>query len=487
MLWLVALVGALLVGCTPSVQPTVTPSATVTPRDFTVATSGPIHTADPAIALADSDVFIATSVYQRLMLVLPVSGELKPDAATDCIFTSPTQYECTLPQGLLFHNGNELTSSDVKFSIQRALRFDAAGTSTSMLSSLKRIDTPDPLTVRFQLSYADNQFGFGLASMAASIVDQQTFDPDTALPLASLPVGSGPYQVESIADTGVNFRRFVTYVGPLVGVIDRIRLNRLTDSVAGEAAIADGTADLIWRTLEPAALQRLEDEIKVSTTQTTAQGFTRYPLSGTRITRLLWSADSPLRSNATLRQGVAKALQQDRTLRSVVPVGVEGAVDAFEAGGRPKLPIIKGDRITLTLAYSPSSPGFADLANVIRGRIEELDKVSVRLVTSGSADLVLSDAFAHVNTAMGWLQAYTDSPLAASHTRIDQLQLLARTTSGDQRLAALAQLQQLAALDATVVPISQSDGILMMNKAVTLVGEPFGSGGELGLWSIRHG
>ena len=32
----------------------------------------------------------------------------------------------------------------------------------------------------------------------------------------------------------------------------------------------------------------------------------------------------------------------------------------------------------------------------------QLDKVSVRLVTNGSADLVLTDAFAHVNTAMGW-------------------------------------------------------------------------------------
>lgn len=484
---LATLVGLLVAGCTPTAPPTVTPSATATPHDFTLGTSGPIHTADPAVALADTDVLIATSVFQRLMLVLPSTGELKPDAATDCLFTSPTLYECTLPKGLLFHNGHELTSSDVKFSVQRALRFATPGTAISMLTSLKRIDTPDPLTVRFQLSYADNQIGYGLASLSASLVDEQTFDPDTALPLASLPVGSGPYAVEVIDDTGVTFTRFPTYVGPLVGVLERIRLQRLADSVAGEAAISDGSLDMIWRTLEPAALQRVDDEITASTTHTTAQGFTRYALSGSRVTRLLWSADSRLRANATLRQGVSKALQQDRTLRSVVPVGVEGAVEAFDAGGRPKLPSLKGDRITLILAYTPSAPGAADLANVIRGRIEELDKVSVRLVTSGSADLILTDSLAWVNTAMGWLQAFTDSPLAGSQTRIAQLQLLARTTTGTQRLPALGQLQQLAAVDATVVPVSQTDGILLTGQGVVLVGEPFGSGGALGLWSIRHG
>ena len=257
---LATLVGLLVAGCTPTAPPTVTPSATATPHDFTLGTSGPIHTADPAVALADTDVLIATSVFQRLMLVLPSTGELKPDAATDCLFTSPTLYECTLPKGLLFHNGHELTSSDVKFSVQRALRFATPGTAISMLTSLKRIDTPDPLTVRFQLSYADNQIGYGLASLSASLVDEQTFDPDTALPLASLPVGSGPYAVEVIDDTGVTFTRFPTYVGPLVGVLERIRLQRLADSVAGEAAISDGSLDMIWRTLEPAALQRVDDE-----------------------------------------------------------------------------------------------------------------------------------------------------------------------------------------------------------------------------------
>ena len=67
---------------------------------------------------------------------------LKPDAARDCLFTSATTYTCTLNKKLFFHNGHQLTSSDVKFSIERATRLNVAGSSASLLSSLRKIDTP---------------------------------------------------------------------------------------------------------------------------------------------------------------------------------------------------------------------------------------------------------------------------------------------------------------------------------------------------------
>ncbi len=85
-----------------------------------------------------------------------------------------------------------LDSSDVQFSIQRALRMDAAGTSIHLLSALKRIETPDARTIRFHLEWADNQFGYALAGQAASIVDEEVFNPDQPLPLLTLPIGSGP-------------------------------------------------------------------------------------------------------------------------------------------------------------------------------------------------------------------------------------------------------------------------------------------------------
>ncbi|MDQ7992318.1 MAG: ABC transporter substrate-binding protein [Propionicimonas sp.] len=490
--WLAAALAAvLLAGCTPE-QPTIpsetaTPSPSPTPRDFTVSTTGPIRTTDPALALGDTDVLIGTNVFQRLMQVQPGTGELKPDAATDCIFSSETVYECTLPAGLVFHNGDELTSSDVRFSIQRALRLDGGGTAVSLLDSLVRITTPDPLTIRFHLGYADNRFGYALASLAASIVDEETFNPDTGLSLEEAPIGSGPYQVESIDPEEVVFTRFVDYAGPLVGVLERIRLEHLPDSVAAETAILDGTTDLVWRSLDPPAVERLETEITASADQATAQGFTRWALDGTRVTRLAWTPESTRRTDATLRAGVALALQPDRTLASLVPIGVEGYLASFPIGGRPELPEIKGKRITLTLRYDPSAPGHADVASLLRARIEELDRVSVRLVTEGGADLALTDFPAWVPIASGWLQSYLDDPLPGSADKLAELDQRARSTSGDAKLVALGELQKQAAADATVLPVSQSDGVMMVGRGVSLAGLPFGSSGQLGLWGLRHG
>ncbi len=478
-----------LAGCTAPVEPTPTlsPSPTPTPRDFTVSTSGPITTADPALARGDTDALIVTNVYQRLMQIQTDTGELKPDAATDCYFTSETIYECTLPEGLLFHNGDELTSSDVRFSIQRVLRLDTPGTGVKLLDALIRVAAPDPTIVRFYLSYADNRFGYALASLATSIVDEAGYDPDSGLPLEQLPVGSGPYQVDEIDQDQVVFTRYLDYTGPVGGALDLIRLERVADSVAAETAIADGSTDVVWRTLDPAAVERVEAEIAASPEHTTAQGFTRWPMNGARVTRLAWSPDSRYRADAVLRAGVAQALQADRTLASLVPVGVEGHLDSYEVGGRPTLPAIEGKRITLKLAYQPSAPGHADLASLLRGRIEELDRVSVRLVTSGEADLILTDLPAWVPTANGWLQLYLEDPLPGSADKLAELNQRARTTTGDARMVALGELQKQAAADLTVLPVSQADGVLMLGRGITLAGLPFGSSGQLGLWGLRRG
>ena len=135
---------------------------------------------------------------------------------------------------------------------------------------------------------------------------------------------------------------------------------------------------------------------------------------------------------------------------------------------------------------SRTAPSHGDLASLLRDRIEGLDGVSVRLVTSGSADLWLTDTSAWVNNATGWLQRYLTNPIAGSASKLTDLERRARTTSGTQRTTALNEIQQQAAADNTVLPVSQSDGILFVGKGVTLIGEPFGSGQILGLWGITR-
>jgi len=486
---LAAIIAAVIAasGCTVATPPP-NPPVTIAPRTFTVVLTGKVRTLDPAVATSEVDSILVTSLYQRLMQVPSGSdGELKPDAASDCVFVSRLRYECTLPDSLSFANGHVLDSADVRFSIQRALRLNTPGTSVGLLSSLSRIETPDPHTVRFELSRPDNQFGYALAGQAASIVDSETFDPDTPLPLDTLPGGSGPYQLTDppSADQAV-LTRYERYAGPDRGILDTVRLSVVADSATAEAAIADGEVDVAWNCLDSAAQQRIDNEM-ASNGGATASGFTRTPLPGVKVTRLYWNTASRHRTDTQLRQGVAKALQADRTLDSVVPQGVAEHVKAFPVGGRPELPKLEASRIHLSLGYDAADPGQADVARMLRDRLEELDGVSVRVVVGTDADLVLTTRPAWVNNALGWLQLYLDAPLASSKAKLTLLSDHVRTVTDAARLADLSELQQQAATDVTVLPVSQGPGLLLLGRGVTIANGGYGTGQQLGMWGLNHG
>lgn len=481
------LTGALASGCTPtpagpSGTPSTGPSATATPepRPFTVATTEPPRSFDPAETQTSADAIVALSAFQRLMRVHPDTGDLKPDAA-DCIFNTPTTYRCTLTKGLTFANGDALTASDVKFSIDRAYRLNVPRTSIKLFGALQRVDVVDDLTVEFVLRWHDGQIGHALATPAASIVDEEAYDPDLVRPTTSAPVGSGPFRLDLADVAGLTFVRNDDYVGATPAGLDRVRVAYLPDSAAAEQAMVDGTVDVVWRSLDAAALGRLASGV-------TKAPFTRTDLPDARLERLVWNPASALRARADVRTAVAQALQADRTLTSLVPPALEGSAPSFSVGGRPTIAPIAGKRPNLTLAYTSAAPGQGDLARLLRDRLESNASLSVKLVADTTdADLILTDRGAWVNTPLGWLQSYLDDPLPASAEKVTQLSEAARQTDDKVlRASLLSEIQQQAATDATVVPISLGAETLFVAEGVTVAEQAFGPCWQLGLWGLER-
>ena len=296
---------------------------------------------------------LSLNAFQRLMTAEPGQAVLKPDAAKDCLFTADTVYTCTLNPNLVFHNGHQLTSSDVKFSIQRALRLDVAGSSAPLLSTLRRIETPDPLTVRFVLSRVDTQFGWALASPAASIVDEQVYNSDEVRPNDQPVVGSGPFAVAGFEKGVLRLQRNTTYVGRTPARMDSVLYQTVKDSAALEDAMNTGTADVVWRGLSAAAITRYTRQVTISDDDTTDAGYGMQTQTGTRVLMLAWSAESAHRLNEDLRNAVAVALQGDRTLDSVVPGGIPNHISAFPLGGSAKPDITWSNQIQLTPRLRP--------------------------------------------------------------------------------------------------------------------------------------
>lgn len=480
-----------LAACT-SGSPAPAPSATgVPPRPFTVMSTDQVRVVDPAAITDAASASFSLNVFQRLMTSAPGASVLKPDAARDCGFlASPTVYTCTLTRGLSFSNGHALTSSDVKFSIERALRLDVPGSSAPLLSSVRKIETPDDVTVRFVLSRVDNQFGWALASPAASLVDEEVYDADKVRAVDEEPVGSGPFAVTELSPKQIALARFPPYKGFTPAALDALVYRPVADSATIEDAMAKAQVDVVWRGLNSAAVTRLSQQVIASPDQRTTTGFSQRVLSGTRVLQLGWSPGSPSRRNRALRQAIAVALQGDRTLGSVVPDGVPGSTPTFPLGGKATPKVTWKNRINLTLGYDSTAPNAQDLATQIRTRLEDTGGLSVRLRPDAvDVDLALMDRKAWTSTALAWLQPYLDHPLPASAETVEATEnafLAVPPTDQTNSNRLLAALQRYAASDAVLLPISQSDETVWVRGGADINGGSYGPGWQLGLFGVTR-
>jgi peptide/nickel transport system substrate-binding protein len=490
--WLLVLAALLLVlaACRTSGQsPSPSPSPGSTPRPFTVMSTDVIRVTDPAAMTDAASTMLALNVFQRLMTADPGEGVLKPDAAQDCIFTSATTYTCTLNDKLMFHNGHPLTSSDVKFSIERAARLNVPGSSAGLLSSLRKIETPDDKTVRFLLSRVDTQFGWALASPAASIVDEEVYDADQVRDPKDPIIGSGPFEVAGFNGAELQLIRNPNYVGRNPAHINALVYRSVADSATIEDAMTKGTVDVVWRGLDAAAVTRLSQQVQQSQDSQTTSGFTEQVLTGKRVLQLIWLPTSRNRSDKALRQAIALALQGDRTSDSVVPGGIPGHTATFPLGGKVTPKVTWKTRIHLSLGYDPSTPNSQDIAIQIRTRLENTGGLSVQLRPGDpGADLQLVDRKAWTATALAWLQPYLDSPLPAVRSTVQSIVISYRTSTEESTAnQLLGTLQRQAALDQTVVPITQSDEYVYARAGVHVASTSYGPGWQLGLFGITNG
>jgi peptide/nickel transport system substrate-binding protein len=480
-------------GCTGQggETPSPTPTPSVTPRPFTVMTTDRITIADPAAVTDQGSMILVQNVFQRLTMSRPGVAELapgvwayEPDLAQECSYTSTTSFTCILNQNLKFANGDPLTSEDVKFSIERAVRLDVPGSSASTLDSLRRIETPDPTTVRFLLNRYDRQFGWALASPAASIVNHRIYNPDELQPIDSPIIGSGPFKVSALEGNRLTLARFEEYVGRTPAELPSLQVLSEPDSATIEEAMNTGRTDLVWRGLSSAALSRLGNQIQASPTKTTSSGFSQLVLPGAQVRQLRWNPTSRYRPNADLRRLIAGSLQEDRTIDSVVPPQVPGYRPSFPVGGRSKAKITWSTRIPLTLSYDPTIPDGADVANQIRSRLEDTGAITVRLRPAGTdSDLFLEDRKAWTPTAIVWLQPVLDDPLRPSAGTINRAAAQVRSADSPTTMqAALATLQAQAARDAVLLPLTQRDEYVFVREGATMEPTSFGPGWQLGLW-----
>ncbi len=155
-----------------------------------VGRTGDIDVLDPHLATAFQSVRTLELVYDTLFMLNP-ELLVEPGLAESWEFSDDgAQLTITLREGVVFHDGSTLDSSDVAASLERILDEGTGAVARSNVLSIASIDTPDASTVVLDLSQPDGTIVTSLADPNTAIVSTEAIEAGT---IDREPVGSGPF------------------------------------------------------------------------------------------------------------------------------------------------------------------------------------------------------------------------------------------------------------------------------------------------------
>ncbi len=253
---------------------------------------------DPRHATGAAAVRIIPLLFNSLVTLDP-SGRVVPEIAESWENPSDTEYLFHLRRGVLFHDGQELTSEDVKYTYDY-MRDPANGSpNQGALAMITSIETPDPFTVIFRL---EEPFASFLNNLSLGIVPSHLAGREDFM---DSPVGSGSFRWGEwrIGERIVLVANGEYWEGPpsLDRVVFRIVENETTRLLEAEK----GRIDLLWNSVPPYAVEKIRS----------VPGLGVYTRPGITYQYLGFNLEDPTLSNRGVRRAVAHAIDRDRIIR----------------------------------------------------------------------------------------------------------------------------------------------------------------------------
>lgn len=169
--------------------------------------------------------------------------ELEGDLAESWEFPDSRTVVFKLRHGVKFHDGMELTSEDVKFTLERVLDPATRSPGRSFIDQIARVEAPDRYTVRVTLSLPLASLLSGLASANLSIVEKAG-----VLKYGNLQrneAGTGPYTLaEWVPDNFIRLVRNPDYFRRGLPKIDTIIIRVIPDQASLLAGVRTRSLDM---------------------------------------------------------------------------------------------------------------------------------------------------------------------------------------------------------------------------------------------------
>jgi len=470
---------------------------------ITVGTTEVVTSLDPAGAYDNGSFGVMTNVYPFLLNNPVGSSDVAPDIAESADFTEPTKYEVKLKPGLTFANGNELTSSDVKFTFDRQLAIADENGPSSLLANLDSVDAVDDTTVVFNLKQGNDQtFPQVLSSPVGPIVDEDVFPADKLATDEEIVKGkpfAGQYTLDSF-DKGnlAAYKAFDGYQG-LWGApkSSAVNVKYFADESNLSQAIETKAVDVAFRSLSATDIEKFEGTDGLNVVKGPG-GEIRYIVFnfGIQPYGSMTPEADPAKALA-VRQAAADLIDREKIasqvfkntytpLYSYVPDGLTGANEALKGlygdgnGGSDSVRAAKRlsdagvpTPVELNLQYAGERYGAASAEEYaqIKAQLEAdgLFKVNLQSTEWGqfTKDRVADMYQAH---QLGWFPDYSDADnyltpfflnggFLANHydnPQVNELILKQLVTpDAAERTAMIEQIQDLVAADLSTLPMQQ--------------------------------
>ncbi len=479
-----------------------------------VGTTDKITFIDPAGSYDNGSFAVMNQVYPFLFNSQYGTAEVTPDIAESGEFTSPTEYTVTLKDGLTFANGNELTSSDVKFTFDRQLAIADPNGPSSLLGNLESVATPDDTTVVFTLKSGNDQtWEQILSSPAAPIVDEEVFSADAVTPDDEIVAGeafAGQYVIDSYqVNQLISYMPNPDYKGGLPAAENAgVTVKYYADSSNMKLDVENGAIDVAYRSLSATDVDDLSANDAVQVVQGPG-GEIRYMVFN--FDTMPYGATTPEADPAKAlavrqamadvidRQAISTDLYKDTytPLYSFVPQGLPGAIEPLkelygDGQGGPDVEKAAATLqaagvatpITLNIQYNGDhyGPSSGDEYAAIKSQLEESGLFTVNLAQTEWVQYSKDrTADAYPIYQLGWFPDYSDADnyltpffsadnFLANHYDNPQVQQLiadqVSETDPATREEELGQIQDLVAQDLSTLPLLQGTQVAVVGADV---------------------
>ncbi len=238
------------------------PGSSAGKKDLVLAKEADATTIDPQAGWDGNSLVVMRQMYNQL-LKLDNDMNVVPDLAESYKYLSDTEVQFVLKKGVLFHNGEEMKASDVKFSIERAMNSAKVKAFAANISEVKVIDD---YTVNIVTSIPYAPLMTNLCHTGNSIVSEKAVT-EMGDAFSQKPVGTGPFKfVEWVSGDRIVLEKHDGYFANEV-LPDSLTFRIIPEGSARTIALETGEVDMVLL-VDSVDANRVESDPKLKLVET---------------------------------------------------------------------------------------------------------------------------------------------------------------------------------------------------------------------------